>query len=228
MSIDEVAIATALSHSLFAQFPDYERNQLLTSATPLDVPAAGVIYQEASQSRCMLVVRGLIRVYMSAAGGREVTVRYALAGDVLGIPTIVGGPAPVDVQILSDAQLLAFPVGLLQSMAQTVPQIGWLFATEITQRLYDTLEALAGNTFGTVRQRVARHLLDLASSEPGDRPLVARVTQQELADAVGSVRPVVARALAELRDAGVVGSSSGGITILDPDGLLDQTWHRDL
>lgn len=35
--------------------------------------------------RGMLVVRGLIRVYMTSPEGRQVTVRYARAGDLLGI-----------------------------------------------------------------------------------------------------------------------------------------------
>ncbi|MEZ4520636.1 MAG: Crp/Fnr family transcriptional regulator [Thermomicrobiales bacterium] len=225
MSIDREAMSKALSRSLFAKFPERALDHVLAIATPLDAPAGGVIYQEAGQSRCVLVVSGLIRVYMTAERGREVTVRYARSGDVLGIPTIVGGPAPVDVEIISDAQVLAFPVELLRSLARTEPEIGWLFATEVTRRLYDTLEALAGNTFGTVRQRVARHLLDLAASS-NSRPLVASVTQQDLAAAVGSVRAVVARSLGELRDAGLVGSSSAGITILDPDRLLDEAWSR--
>jgi CRP/FNR family transcriptional regulator len=165
---------------------------------------------------------------MTAAGGREVTVRYARSGNILGIATVVGGPAPVDVQIISDARLLAFSVELLRSLARTEPEIGWLLAAEITQRLYESLEVLAGNTFGTVRQRVARHLLDLAAASGTSRSLIAPVTQQELADAVGSVRAVVARSLAELRDAGLVGSSSKGITVLDPDGLLDQAWSREV
>ena len=50
------------------------------------------------------------------------------------------------------------------------------------------LEELAGNTFGSMRQRVVRHLLDLAAGPTGQRqPLIARISQQELADAVGSV-----------------------------------------
>jgi CRP/FNR family transcriptional regulator, cyclic AMP receptor protein len=39
----------------------------------------------------MLVVRGLIRVYMTSPEGRQVTVRYARACDVLGIAVLVGG-----------------------------------------------------------------------------------------------------------------------------------------
>ena len=60
-------------------------------------------------------------------------------------------------------------------------------------------------------------VLDLASDEQRPQgPLVARVSQQELADAAGSVREVVARALRDLRLAGVVATSPDHIVILDP------------
>jgi hypothetical protein len=39
--------------------------------------------------------------------------------------------------------------------------LAWGLAEEVTRRLYEVLEAFAGNVFGSVRQRVARHLLDL-------------------------------------------------------------------
>jgi len=79
------------------------------------------------------------------------------------------------------------------------------------------LDQTAVNAFGSVRQRVAAHLLDLASDRqrPRDR-LVARVSQQELADAAGSVREVVARALRDLRVAGIVATAADSIVILDP------------
>jgi CRP/FNR family transcriptional regulator, cyclic AMP receptor protein len=68
-----------------------------------------------------------------------------------------------------------------------------------------------------VRQRVAAHLLDLASAQ--QRPqarLVARVSQQELADAVGSVREVVARALRDFRLAGLMATAPDSVVILEP------------
>ena len=74
------------------------------------------------------------------------------------------------------------------------------------------LEQTAVNAFGSVRQRVAAHLLDLASDRqrPGGR-LVAHVSQQELADAAGSVREVVARALRDLRVAGIVATAADSV-----------------
>jgi CRP/FNR family cyclic AMP-dependent transcriptional regulator len=45
---------------------------------------------------------------------------------------------------------------------------------------------------------------------------VAHVSQQELADAAGSVREVVARALRDLRVAGIVATAGDSVVILDP------------
>ena len=71
-----------------------------------------------------------------------------------------------------------------------------------------------------VRQRVARHLLDLAVREDG--VLVVRATQQDLADAIGSVREVVSRAVMGFREQGLLARSSEGLVVLDPAGL-----HRE-
>lgn len=221
-------IAGAITNSALARLPAPIIERLLVDAVPFDLPAGGTLYRDDERPRCVLVVSGLVRVYMSSAEGRQVTVRYARNGDLLGIAVIVGGPAAVSVQVLADTRLLMLSVETLTQLGKAHPEVSWLMAEELVRRLYDTLDRLAGNTFGTVRQRVARHLLDLAASTHHDRDLIARVTQQELADSVGSVRPVVARALAELRNEGLIASTSDGIVIPDPALLHDQTWRRDL
>ena len=78
--------------------------------------------------------------------------------------------------------------------------------------------------FKTVRQRVAEHLLWSVSQRPGNEDgLLARTTQQEIAEAVGSVREVVARALRGLQSKGLIRTTPGGVLILDKAGLIDQT-----
>ena len=61
--------------------------------------------------------------------------------------------------------------------------------------------------------------LDLAVDEQQDQLLVVRTNHQELADAVGSVREVVARTLAGFRTAGYVATQTDGIRLLDPYAL---------
>lgn len=221
-------MAEAIEGSLLDKFPSRLRENLLQEALPVDLPAGTTLYYEEDEPRCGLVLHGLVRVYMTSPEGRQITVRYARCGELLGIAALVGGPAPVNVQILTDAKLLMLNVQRLQTAGQTEPGVGWLMAQEVTHRLYDTLVALAGNAFGSLQQRVARHLLDLAASRQKGRGLVVKVTQQELADAVGSVRPVVARVIRDLRKEGIISSTSDGILILKPDELDAITWSRDV
>jgi CRP/FNR family transcriptional regulator, cyclic AMP receptor protein len=49
------------------------------------------------------------------------------------------------------------------------------------------------------------------------------VSQQELADAVGSVREVVARALRDFRVAGIVATAADSVVILDATRLYSET-----
>ena len=77
---------------------------------------------------------------------------------------------------------------------------------------------LAGTAFGSMRQRTAMHLLNLGVARP-DGALVAPVAQQALADAVGTTRETVARALGELRSVGSVATVRGGVLLRDPERL---------
>jgi len=218
-------VQRAIASSLLSELPAPLRAQVLADALPVELPAGGTIYREEGDPRCLLIVAGLVRVVVSAPDGRSLTIRYARSGELLGIPTIIGGPVPVSGELVTDTRLLVLNARALRRLGQTEPALGWLFAREVTQRLYDTIDAVADRAFGSLRQRVAHHLLDLATRQQDGR-LVAPVTQQQLAEAVGSARPAVAKVVAELRELGLVTTTSPGIAILDAEGLHAQTWSR--
>jgi CRP/FNR family transcriptional regulator len=215
--------ARAIDASTLAALPSPLLRRVLADALLVDVPAGSTIYRDEDDPRCLLVVAGLVRVVASAPDGRSLTVAYARAGELLGVATVVAGPAPVSAQMVTDARLLLLNARTLATLGQTEPAVGWMLAREIARRLYDTIAAVADTGFGSLRQRVARHLLDLASAQPDDR-LVAAVTQQALAEAVGSARPAVARVVADLRALELVAPAAPGIAILDAEGLHGQTW----
>jgi CRP/FNR family transcriptional regulator, cyclic AMP receptor protein len=150
--------------------------------------------------------------------------RYARPGDVLGIAVLVSGPTKVGAQAVQPVSLLQISTRTLAGAAHREPRVAWAMAEEMGRRLYDSLEQAAVNAFGSVRERVAAHLLDLAATQqnPQER-LAARVSQQELADAVGSVREVVARILRDFRLTGIVATSGGSVLILDADLLYAES-----
>lgn len=219
-------VADAVAGSFLGRLPSDLVDALVEVGERIEYPAGSTIYRAGSFPRTVLVVSGLLRVYMSSPEGRQVTVRYARSCDVLGIAVLVGGPADVGVQTLAESSLFRIDSRMLTSAARRDARVAWAPAEELNRRLYETLQQTAINAFGSVRQRVAAHLLDLASAQQRPRgPLVARVSQQELADAVGSVREVVARVLRDFRVERLVATSPDSIHVLDPAGLHDQSWN---
>ena len=218
-------VAEAMARSFLGKLPPELVDELLAEGERTDYPAGATIYREGEAPRAVLVIEGLLRVYMTSAEGRQVTVRYARDADVLGVAVLVGGPVNVAVQALAPCSLFRINARILTQAARQDARVAWAVAEELNRRLHDTLQQTAINAFGSVRQRVAAHLLDLASAQ--QRPegrLVARVSQQELADAVGSVREVVARVLREFRLAGLVATAPDSVVIFDAARLHGESW----
>jgi len=219
-------VVDAMRRSFLGGLPDEVSDALLAAGERNDYPAGVTVYRQGAAPRAALVIEGLLRVYMTSAEGRQVTVRYARDGDVLGIAVLVGGPVDVGVQALASSSLFSIDSRTLTQAARRDARVAWAVAEELNRRLYETLQQTAVNAFGSVKQRVAAHLLDLASAQQRPRGgLVARVSQQELADAVGSVREVVARVLRDLRLAGIVATASDSVLILDAPRLHGESWN---
>jgi len=200
-----------------------ERSALTAGAARFDIPAGTVIYRDADRPRLAVVLDGLLRVFLTSSEGRQVTVRYTRAGDVLGAAATVGGPVDVSVQAVTDSTVAMIDPGRLVSLGRMNAQVAWAIAEELSRRLYEVLNELAGTAFLPLRDRIIRHLLDLAADAQSGGGSVAHTTQQELADAVGSVREVVGRSLAELRATGLIETTRDGIKVLDVAAL-----HREL
>lgn len=201
---------------LLETLPEAARARLLAHALELDVPRGGVVYRESDAPRCALVRSGLVRVFVRSAEGRQVTVRYARPGELLGVAAAVAGPSPVTVQAMVDSTLLMFDAAALVEEGRRDARVAWAIAEELGQRLYDAIDQIVVNAFGSVPERVARHLLDAATPGKQGQPIVA-VTQQELADGVGSAREVIARVLRRFREEGLVRTRPGGVVLVRPE-----------
>ena len=219
-ALDELAQDGMRSGFLFA-LPARVSERLLAEAIRINVPAGALIYREDERPHVIVVVSGLVRVFLSSADGRQVTVRYARSGDVAGLPLVVGEPWPINIQAMTGASVLALRVDTLRSLLATDAAVARVCAEELTRQLKRLLDDLAGQAFLSVRQRVVRQLLDLALPGVGAH-LEVHASHEELADAVASVRVVVTRTLRKLRDEGLVVISRDRIILLDPLKLTEE------
>jgi len=76
--------------------------------------------------------------------------------------------------------------------------------------------------FRSVEQRLAARLLDLLrrfGRDATDGAIDARLTQQELADMIGTSRETLATTISSLRERGIVEMARQRVVVLDPDRL---------
>ena len=209
-----------LDGTFLAILPDTARRALLITSALLEVRARTVIFGSTDRARAGFVLDGLARTYLSDHSGRQLTVRYVRAGDIVGnVSGVDAERVPLSVAAVTDCVLIEIEVGTLLHLVNTDPRVGAALVNEITNRLQDSYAALGANSLGTMRERVAWHLLDQVLPAPGGGRLIVDLTQQQLADSVGSVREVVARVLRDLRDAGLVTTTNHRIEIVDPVNL---------
>lgn len=207
-----------LRKRFFCALSKSARDRLLAEAIRIDVPAGALLLGVGERPRVLVVVNGLLRVFLSSDDGRQVTVRYARGGDVTGLALVLGGPGPMSVQSVTPTSVLALQVDVLRALIAGDSRVARLCAEELTRQLYRALDDLSEQAFHSVRQRVVRQLLDLATLEER-RGLVVHASHEELADGVASVRVVVTRILHELQGEGLVQVSRRGVVLLDPLGL---------
>ncbi len=225
-------VRRAVERSHLCHLPPDTVDALLARATRARVPAGHVTHWEGESSPHLeLVVSGLIRVLLTAPDGRTMTVRYCRPGALMGALLLFGGsPMPANTQALVDSELLKLSPAVVRGLARRDVRVANAFLSELSERTARFIYEIHGSAFASVRQRVARHLLDLASDRlplDGAHPqLTVAVSQRELADAVGTVREVVVRVLRQLREEGVIRTTRDHIVILDPDRLVqEQGWN---
>jgi CRP/FNR family cyclic AMP-dependent transcriptional regulator len=207
--------------------------ELLTDAVRVKIPAGSVTHREGEPAPHLeLVITGVVRGFVTAPDGRTMTVRYCRPGALIGAVSLFATrfTMPAATQALVDAELLRLSPAVVRRAVARDARVAQAFLSELSERVLSFVYEIPGSSFATVRQRVARHLLDLAAQPRSGRKavdeLVVPITQQELADAVGTVREVVVRVLRDLRRDGVVRTGRACIVILDPARLVPgQGWN---
>jgi CRP/FNR family transcriptional regulator, cyclic AMP receptor protein len=222
MTLDlEVRVALARSH--FAALPEEVLTRLTAGAMRVDFPAEAELIAPGTKPRLLLLVSGLAKTYLVAQNGRQATVRYARTGDILASVAVYDlKPNLPGSRTLTPTAVLIFNLDAVRALATSDVRVANVFNVEMAERLRAYFAELAGTTFASLRERVIRHLLDVASEQQRGPNLVARLSQQDLADAVGSVREVVARVLGKLREDGLVRTGAGGIELVDPARLAEE------
>ena len=216
----------AVEDSRLSTMPEATLASLTSGSTVLDVPSGGVLLRLGSTDPFLcLVATGLVRTFLVSVDGRQMTVRYSRRGDIVGAATVFAGQLPnTGVQAVVDSSVLVLRPQSVRDLAATDLGFANVLLHDLAERATAYISALASTTLSSLRQNVIRHLLDLAVPDPGGNGPVVRLSQQALAEHVGTVREVIGRILRDLKDQGLLATRRDEIVLLDATRLHELTW----
>ncbi len=189
--------------------------------------AGRVVFKEGDEgTTCYIVRTGRARAIREHPDGRSITLAHFDPGDIFGEMAMLDGERrSATVEATEDTEAIAILSADMHRLLREHPDISVKLIAALGQRLRDTNERLARQSFQTVQSRVAAALTQLvtaARSEPdgaAERDVLITTTQAELAQLAGSSRESASRFLAVLERAGIITQGRGRLTVHDPEAL---------
>ena len=192
------------SHPALAGLPDRVARRVAAAAILRRLPRRGVLLRAgAAPAALHFVLSGRVRVTRRASDGSSV-LHFEDAGGVLGeIPVFGGGPYPATATAAEPVQCAVLPAAEVERLLREEPEFARFALRRLATRARVVLERLDELSSYTVTARLARHVLATASAA-ASREIALGMSQEALADRLGTAREVLVRSLRALCDAGAL------------------------
>jgi CRP/FNR family transcriptional regulator len=175
-----------------------------------------IVFWEADECAGLHMIRtGSVKLFKVSPHGRELVVKVLEEGATFNeVPVFDNGTNPINVAALEDCEIWIIEAGLLQDCLYRYPEMAQSVILNLSHNLRNLLKIVEELSFFQVTNRLARLISQLPSEQlVGDRE--ERLTQDELAARLGTVREVVARALRELERSGAIQVQRRQIRVAD-------------
>ena len=164
------------------------------------------------------VVSGAVKCFKTSEEGKEQIIKIALPGDSFNdVAVLDDGPNPVSGEAMSPVVLYGITKRDVERILKDNQKVVANVVRILAGRIRHLLELVEDLSFRRVTGRIAKLLLDYAGDSTGPRP---RLTQQEMAAAVGTAREVVGRSLKTLQEEGAIRMERNRLVIVDKKTLV--------
>lgn len=171
-----------------------------------------------------IVEKGSLKLFRVSPQGRQYIVRVMQEGDTCNeVPAFDGGTNPVNVEALEVTTAWVVEADAVRDLMRKDPFFMELIVENLTKMMRHLVHLVSELAFYQVTHRLARLISELPDDELNGETNV-RVTQDQLAARLGTVREVVARSLKELERSGAIRVENRRIHIQDADVL--QQWTQ--
>lgn len=201
---------------LFQGLPEAQLAACAAACSTVRFAANEMIFGRGDAGDCLYVVAsGRIKLSLVSEDGRELSVRIASEGDLLGeLSTLDGRPRSADAIALDSVEALVLKRRELTRLMSTSPAMAESVILFLCRRLRNTTDQLELIALHSIEQRLARLLLaQTGTSKTADnaRQKILALPQSVLGQLIGASRPKVNAALATLERAKAIRRSPEGL-----------------
>lgn len=209
-------------------FDGLSRDQLreISRSLPMSTCRVGglVTSPDDDDERLYIVKRGRVRLYRLTPDGKQLTLDILDKGRIVGRMSWLGQELnEVYAEAIEDALICSFTPDELEHLMARYPGVGINIVRYLAERLAASERERELLAFRSVEARLASKLLELVErfGHPVEDGVAidARLTQQELADMVGTSRETLALTISSLRERRILDMHQQRVEIRDVEAL---------
>jgi CRP/FNR family transcriptional regulator len=188
-------------------------------------PGEIVCWQDEPCEGLFVIRKGSVKLFKISGKGRELILRIFEEGNTFNeVPVFDGGLNVVNVAALEESEVWVVDRNLIRRMMNENPRMSEAVILNLSQNLRMMVTMIEELSFYQVTNRLARLINQLPSEQLEGSP-AQRITQDQLAARLGTVREVVARSLRDLERSGAIRMERRQIQVVDKKVLKE--WGQE-
>jgi CRP/FNR family cyclic AMP-dependent transcriptional regulator len=195
-----------------ATMPVFDPKAFLASVGPGRTIASyrknAVIFSQARPADAVFYVeKGKIKLVVASKQGKEAVVAMLGPGDFFGEGCLIGQPLRLaTAKAMVDSEVMCVGKAEMMRTLNAELTFGQLFIAHLLARNSRVEEDLVDQLFNSSEKRLARTLLLLANfgKEGGPQPIATEISQETLAEIIGTTRSRVSHFMNKFRDLGFI------------------------
>jgi CRP/FNR family transcriptional regulator, cyclic AMP receptor protein len=166
-----------------------------------------VFLQSAEADAVFYIQKGKIKIVVTSKQGKEAVVGVLGPGEFFGEGCLIGQTLRLaTARAMTESQVVRVSKADMLRVLHDEPTFAELFMTHLLTRNSRIEEDLIDQLFNSSEKRLARTLLLLANfgKEGGPQPITTRISQETLAEIIGTTRPRVSHFMNKFRKLGFI------------------------
>jgi CRP/FNR family transcriptional regulator, cyclic AMP receptor protein len=185
-----------------------------------------VIFRQSGPADAVFYIqKGRIKIVVTSKQGKEAVVGVLGAGDFFGEGCLIGQPRRLaTAKAMTDSEIVRVARTEMIRLLQDEPEFGEVFMRHLLTRNSRVEEDLVDQLFNSSEKRLARVLLLMANFGKEGRPelIIAKISQEMLAEMIGTTRSRVSFFMNKFRKLGFI-EYNGGLAV--HNSLLNVVLH---